>query len=148
MSRKSGIRARIFLARGTITSADITGTDVGQLGHADGYILVPTYGPEDAVALISATISMAVSDGIAYTGGGDTTINQFDGVPLTAVASNTLFIQSTGTVSLQFVPIATSPPNEVSSGLSLVTTAAPTNPGNATGIIKYAVYYTVNFVEP
>lgn len=142
---KTGIHDKILIAKGTISSADITGTAEGQLGHANGYPMVPDYGADDVVELVSAVLIMDF-DTAAYTGGGNTTVNlSGGGAAMTGLVSNANFIQAAADKIIQFVPLAATFNTLVADkGLNLVTASAPTNPGTAAGEIHYRVAYRVH----
>lgn len=142
---KTGFNDRVLTAKGTISSADITGTSTGQLGHANGYPLVPSYGADDVVELVSAVFIMDF-DTAAYTGGGNTTVNlSGGGAAMTGLVSNANFIQTSADKIIQFVPLAATFNTLVADkGLNLVTASAPTNPGTAAGEIHYRVAYRVH----
>lgn|SRR3990167_1604815 len=141
---RSAIAAKTYVSQGQISSADITGTAAGQLGHAQGYELVPDYGTDKVVEFISAILSMDFSVA-AYTGGGNLTINIGEGgSALSGLVANTGFIQVSADKIIQFVPLAaTILTLTADRGLNLVDTSAPTQPGTAAGVIKYRVVYRV-----
>lgn len=141
---RTAIAAKTLVAQGVISSADITGTAAGQLGHAEGYELVPDYGTDKVVEFISAILSMDF-DTAAYTGGGNTTINIGEGgSAVSGLVSNANFIQATEDKIIMFVPLAaTFLTLTADRGLNLVSASAPTQPGTAAGVIKYRVVYRV-----
>lgn len=134
-----------YMAMGTISSADITGTAAGQLGHANGYELVPAYGADKVVEFVSAVLMMEF-DTAAYTGGGNTTINiGSGGAALSGLVSNANFIQTSADKIIQFVPLAaTFNTLTADRGVNLVSASAPTQPGTAAGVIHYRVMYRVH----
>ena len=140
-----GSTSRTFLAQGTITSANITGTSAGQLGHANGFELVPPYGADKVTELVSAVFIMDF-DTAAYTGGGNTTVNIGDGgAALTGLVSNANFLQASADKIVQFVPLAATFNTLVANKpISFVTASAPTQPGTAAGVIHYRVIYRVH----
>lgn len=129
---------------GTISAAAIIGTAAGQLGHANGVILVPAPGAGFVNELVSAIVTM-VFGVAAYTVGGNTTINiGGGGAALTGLISNANFIQVAASKCIQYVPLAAVPGVYTDNNpLNLVTSVAPTNPGTAAGTIKYIVNYRV-----
>ena len=147
--RNSALPVEEFYAVGTISAADIIGTSAGQLGHANGYVLVPapsTSGQFDKVVeFVSAILSLDFSVA-AFTGGGNTTINIGDGgAALSGLVSNANFIQATADKVIQFVPLAaTFLTLSSDKGINLVTASAPTDPGTAASVIKYRVVYRVH----
>ena len=141
----TGLPVPAFYAEGTIAKADIIGTAAGQLGHANGFPLVPAYGAGKTVEFVSAVL-MLEFDTAAYTGGGNTTINiSGGGAAMSGLVSNANFIQSAADKIIQFVPLAATF-NTLSSntGLNLVTATAPTDPGTAASVIHYRVTYLIH----
>lgn len=132
----------IWTVRGTISSADITGTAAGQLGHANGFELVAAGGADIVTQLVSAVL-INEFDTAAYTGGGNTTINiGSGGAALTGLVSNANFIQAGADKVIELVPLAaTFNTHTANRGINLVTASAPTNPGTAAGVFHYVVYY-------
>ena len=143
--RKTSIASKEYVAQGYISAADIVGTAAGQLGHANGYELVPAFGADTVVELVSAVLSLEF-DTAAYTDGGNTTINiGSGGAALTGLVSNANFIQSSADKIIQFVPLAaTFNALTANRGLNLVSASAPTDPGTAAGIINFRVVYRVH----
>ena len=141
----SGFEDKIFIAKGKISSAAITGTASGQLGHANGYVVVPAHGTDKVVELVSAIFVMEY-DTAAYTGGGNTTVNiSAGGAALTGLVSNANFVQASADKIIQFVPLAaTFNVLTANSGLALVSASAPTQPGTAAGVIHYRVTYRIH----
>lgn len=137
-----GGAAGVQRATGTITSANITGTAAGQLGHANGVILVPAPGTGFINQLVAAILinDFAVA---AYTGGGNTTINiGGGGAALTGLVSNANFIQSAADKIIEFVPLAATFNTYTNNNpINLVTASAPTQPGTAAGVFRYVVFY-------
>lgn len=130
-------------ASGQISSANITGTAAGQLGNANGVVLVPAAPAKAINELISAVIAMDFNTA-AYTGGGNTTINiSGGGAALTGLVATGTFIQAAADVIIELVPLAATNNNygTGANGLALVTSVAPTNPGTAAGVINWVVTY-------
>lgn len=132
----------IFSASGTIASADITGTGAGQLGHANGVILVPVAAAGKINQFISAIVTNTFAVA-AYGGGGNTTINiGAGGAALSGLAANTVIITNAATATIEFVPLAaTKNVYTTANPLNLVTASAPTQPGTAAGTISWHIYY-------
>ena len=141
----TGVTPKTYFAQGTISSADITGTAAGQLGHANGFPMVPAYGADKVVELVSA-ILINEYDTAAYTDGGNTTVNiSGGGAAMTGLVSNANFIQASADKIIQFVPLAaTFNVPTANTGLNLVSASAPTNPGTAAGTFHYRVTYRVH----
>jgi len=127
---------------GTISSAFITGTSAGQLGHANGYEMVAAAGAHIVNDWIS-TILINDFGVAAYTGGGNTTINiGGGGAALSGLVSNANFIQAAADKIIKFVPLAaTFLTITENTGINLVTASAPTNPGTAVGVFRFITLY-------
>lgn len=135
---------QLLVASGTITSANITGTSAGQLGHASGVVLVADPGATKVIEFISLVF---INDfGVAaYTGGGDTTVNYNGGAAVSAVVATGNCIQLAADGVAYFA--AATPTNAVmtvNKGLNLVSASAPTNPGTATGVYRWKLHYRVH----
>ena len=142
---KQGFVPKTYIAQGKISSANITATTAGALGHANGYELVKAPGANKVLELVSAVLAMEY-DTAAYTAGGDTTINiGAGGAALTGLVSNANFIQVTADKVIMFVPLAaTFLTLTENAGINLVSASAPTNPGTAAGEIHYRVIYRIH----
>lgn len=130
------------VASGTISSANITGTSAGQLGHANGVVLVAAGGAHVINEFVSAIIIVDFATA-AYTGGGNTGIKiGGGGAALSGVVANTVIVQASADIIQQFVPLAATAltPTENTS-LNLVTASAPTQPGTAAGVIRWICTY-------
>lgn len=130
-----------------ISSANITGTSAGQLGHANGVILVPAGGTHFTIELISVVAHFKFITA-AYTGGGNTTVNQGGGgAALTGLVSAANSLNNAASKSWTFYPLSTAAVANVENGpINLVAAAAPTQPGTAAGTItvysNFRVYPT------
>ncbi len=131
---------------GTITAANITGPSAGQLGHANGVVLLAGQGATKIVQLISALIEMDFATA-AYTGGGVTGIKlSGGGIAVSNTVAAAVFIQAAADISvvLEPPPSLTVPSVYVlNAGLNLVSASAPTNPGTAAGVIKWQLMYRI-----
>jgi hypothetical protein len=129
-------------AAGTIRSANIVGTGVGQLGHAQGVVLVPAPAAGIGLQFMGAGVYYTFG-GAAYTGGGTTSVNYgAGGAALTGTLAYLSFIGAAVNKANQFTPLAAAAVPVVSAvGLNLVMSAAPTQPGGATGTISWEVWY-------
>lgn len=139
---QSGVESATLVATGSISSANITGTSSGQLGHANGVELVAAGGTHVINQLVYAVLINDFSVA-AYTGGGNTTINiGSGGAALTGLVSNANFIQAGADKVIEFVPLAaTFNTYTENKGINLVTASAPTQPGTAAGVFRYIVGY-------
>lgn len=129
-------------ATGVITSANITGTSAGQLGHANGVILIPALGAHVVTELVSVSVfyRFAVA---AYTGGGNLTINNgAGGSALSGLVSAANSLTAASSKGFFFAPLTTVGIAFVENGpINLVSSAAPTQPGTAAGVILWFVNY-------
>lgn len=130
-------------AQVSISSANITGTSAGQLGHANGYILVPA-APTGYVNIFDGAVMSYTFNTAAYTGGGNTTINiGGGGAALSGLVSAANGIGKGSSNVTQFVPLATAGIALTSAqSINLVAASAFTQPGTAAGTIKVHVWYT------
>lgn len=132
--------SRYQLAFGTILSADITGTTAGQFGHANGVplVVIPT---SQVVELIDLTL--VYQFGVAaYTAGGNITVNATAGAAITGLVSAANSVGNAASRVYKFDPLAVAALLLVpGTGLSLVSSAAFTQPGTATGIIRWVLNY-------
>lgn len=136
---QSGVESATLVATGTITSANILGTSAGQLGHANGVELVAAGGTHVVNQLVYAFLRMDFATA-AYTGGGNSTINIGAGAALTGLDS--AFITASADRLIELVPLAaTKNVYTENNSLNLVSSAAPTQPGTAAGIIRYTIGY-------
>jgi hypothetical protein len=126
-----------------ISSANITGTSAGQLGHAQGVILVPAAPTGYVNVLDGVTMSYTFATA-AYTGGGNTTVNiGGGGAALTGLVSAANGIGKASSNVTQFVPLATAGIGLTSAqSINLVAASAFTQPGTAAGTIKCHVWYS------
>lgn len=133
----------IQVATGQISPANIIGTGAGQLGHANGVVLVPAAPAGCINELISCVAAMDFSVA-AYTGAaGNVTVNlSGGGAALTGIVTGTVLIQAAADIIIELVPLAATKNTYTSAnGLALVSTAAPTNPGTAAGVINWVCAY-------
>lgn len=136
----------VRIATGSIASADITSTDAGKLGHAQGYPLLSAVGTHNAPEFISCALFYDYA-GAGYANGGNVTVNlsgggaaQSDPVAAAdlcgAVADKAVVLRPpTATAGVALVENA---------GLNLVAASAFTNGGSATGVLRYALVYRVH----
>jgi len=136
-------------ATGTISSANITGTAAGQLGHANGVPLVAA--PGASVALMPVALGMYYTfNTAAYGAGGNVSLNWgAGGAALTGVVSAANSLGAASSKAVMFFPLSTAGVAIVSNAsLNLVAAAAFTNPGTAAGTISWELWYrklTVGF---
>lgn len=135
----------IHYAEVSVASAAITGTSAGQLGHANGVVLVAAPGAGIAIEFVSAVV-INDFDTAAYTGGGNVTINYAAGGA--AVSSVVSYANSIGAGADKIalvIPVA--PTNNqlaANVGLNLVAASAPTQPGTAAGVVRVKVAYRLH----
>ncbi len=143
---QSGVDATVLTSSGTISSANITGTSAGQLGHANGVILVAAGGATIINQLVYALIEMDFATA-AYTGGGATAIKLgAGGVQLSNSVAAATFINAAADISVELDAPGTSTWTTanvyvLNNTLNLVSSAAPTQPGTAAGVIKWKIGY-------
>ncbi len=132
----------LHVAEVDISAADIVSTSTGKLGHANGYTLVAAPGSGKVIQLVSAVLSFTYATA-AYTAGGNLTVNiGAGGAALTGLISAANSLGASADKIAQFVPLSTAAVNlTVNTALSLVASAAFTNPGTAAGTVKVFVAY-------
>jgi hypothetical protein len=134
----------IHYATVSISSAAIVGTSAGQLGHADGVVLVAAPGSGKALEFISAVV-INDFDTAAYTGGGNITVNYAGSVAASGVVS---FANSVGgaadKIAVVFPAVPTNNQLIANTGLNLVAASAPTQPGTAAGVVRVKIAYRVH----
>lgn len=129
-------------ATGTISSANITGTSAGQLGHANGVVLQAAPGANVALQLVAFGMYYTFATA-AYTGGGNVSVNWgAGGAALTGVVSNANSLAAASSKAVMFYPLATAGIAIVSNAsLNLVAASAFTQPGTAAGTIAWELWY-------
>jgi hypothetical protein len=136
--------ARYVIA--TISSANITGTSAGQLGHAQGVSIVAAPGSAYALEFLSAVVILDFATA-AYTGGGTGLSFTYDtgGATLSTVvtAANSVAGAADKIAVVQAV-VPTNNQLVANKGINLVAQAAPTNPGTAAGVLRVKVSYRVH----
>lgn len=132
----------IQIVTGTISSANITGTAAGQLGHANGVILQAAPAAGFALQLISFAHYYTFATA-AYTAGGNTTVNWgAGGAALTGLVSAANGIGKASSNAFQYFPLSTAGVAIVSAAaLNFVSSAAFTQPGTAAGTINWMLAY-------
>jgi hypothetical protein len=130
-------------ASGQITSANITGTSAGQLGHANGVVLVATPGANVALQIeaFSAYYAFATA---AYTGGGDDVSVRWGagGAAITGVTTKANLLGASGNKAVYFSPLsAAATPIVSNASINLVATTAYTQPGTAAGVLNWEIWY-------
>ena len=134
------------VAEGVISPAKIVSTVAGNLGHANGFPMVPPVGAGMVPELVSCHLSYAFSVA-AYAAGGQVSVNLSGGgaVQSNAVeaadcvgasAGNSWLLQASGPTE--------GTPTVANAGLNLVAKTAFTNPGTAQGTLKYRCLYRVH----
>lgn len=125
----------------TISSANITATSAGALGHANGVAVVAA---PVAGSIIEFLYAVMVYDygGAGYATGGNLTINATGGSAITGVVSAANSLGATSDKVNVFYPLAVAGLLVApATGLSLVAASAFTNGGSATGVVRVRVYY-------
>jgi|SRR5215510_10383861 len=126
---------------GVISSADIISTAVGKFGHANGFTVVAS--PPANIFLVLLDFELVYDFSVAaYTAGGNITVNYTGGSAITGLISAANSVGAATDKFVSLVPLATAGINvSLATGISLVSSAAFTNPGTAAGIIRYTCTY-------
>lgn len=127
---------------GQISPANIIGVGAGQFGHANGVILVPAAGALVVTELVSVMANFRFGVA-AYTAGGNITVNQgAGGAALTGLVSAANSLGNAASKDVAFVPLSTAAIPLVRNGpINLVSSAAFTNPGTATGVVNWVINF-------
>jgi hypothetical protein len=131
---------------GTISAADIVSTDANKLGHAQGCPLLAAVGAGYAPELVSCVL-VHDYDTAAYTDGGNLTVNLSGGGAAQSdpvAAANSLGAAGDRVVLLRPPTASAGVAMVDNAGLNLVAASAFTNPGDAAGVLRYALTYRVH----
>lgn len=132
-------------AAGTITAAQIVSVAAGDFGHASGVPLLAAPGPANSVAELVSLILLYDFAVAAYTAGGNITVNRTGGAAITGLVSAANSVGNAADKIAIFVPLAVVAEVAAPSiGLSLVSSAAFTQPGTAAGVIRWVLNYRVH----
>jgi hypothetical protein len=127
-----------------VTSVNITDTAAGHLGHANGVVLVADPGATKFVELLSAVLIYDFG-GAGYADGGNVTINVNGGAPITGLVSAANSLGASADKIVVFNPLSVAAfEGTANKGLNLVSSAAFTNGGAATGTIRIKTAYRVH----
>lgn len=125
-----------------ISAANIVGTAAGQLGHAQGVILVPA-APAGFVNVMTEAVLSYTFATAAYTAGGNLTVNiGAGGAALTGLISAANSVGAASSKVVEFEPLATAGNAlTAATSINLVAASAFTQPGTAAGTIKVHVWW-------
>lgn len=127
----------------TLTATQIVGTSAGDIGHADGAVLVAAPGAGYALEFVSAVFIFDYSTA-AYTGGADDAVIRVGTVAHTAALTDANYIKAAGDKVYVVRPLSTAELSlPVNSTINLAGTAF-TNPGTAAGVLRVHVTYKVH----
>lgn len=130
----------------TITATEIVGTAAGDLGHANGVILVNAISSAYALEFLSAVVVYDYATA-AYTGGGDDTSIRLGGggAAITGVVTSANLIGAAGDKVARFSPLSTAAlPVSVGVAISMNSTTAWTQPGTAAGVLRVKTSYRIH----
>lgn len=135
----------VLYAETSISSAAITGTAAGQLGHANGVVLVAGQGASTAIEHLSSVVILQFGVA-AYTAGGNVSVNYAaGGGAVSGVVSAANSIGAAGDkVAVVLAAVPTNNQLLSNTGLNLVAASAFTNPGTATGVVRVKTAYRVH----
>jgi hypothetical protein len=128
----------IYQYRGEIISADITGTNSGQFGHANGIPLCPAAPTGFVWEFVSLAWFFKYATA-AYTAGGNVTVNwDGGGAAITGLVSAANSFGASADKLGLLVPLAAAyTPLVAATAVNLVAASAFTQPGTAAGYISY-----------
>lgn len=133
---------------GQITSAEVTATTAGNLGHANGVVLVPAPGAGYALVLDNCVISypyVTAGATAGYGAGGNITVNWgAGGAAITGVVSAANSLGATAAKQVVFYPLTTAATALVANAsLNLVAASAFTTASGAITPVNYAIRYQI-----
>ena len=127
----------------TLTATEIVGTDAGDVGHADGAILVTAPGAGFTLEFVSAFLIYDYSTA-AYTGGADDAVIQVGvtgtQVTVTGAITGANLLEASGDKMLRLGSISTELVHADNGAISLNGTAL-TQPGTAAGVLRVHITY-------
>jgi len=146
----SGARGPIHKI-GTISTADITGTSAGQLGHSSGVVLVSGrvnttgYIPDTLFPLALFLTYKRITAN--FGAGGNISLNWGSGgAAITGIVSAANFAGASMDKMVCLIPLSTAGiPLVKEASLNLVSSVAFTNPGTAAGNIGWHIIYAATF---
>jgi hypothetical protein len=126
----------------TLDATKIVGTAAGDIGHANGTILVAAPTSDYALEFIDAVLIFDY-DTAAYTGGNNDMVIRVGSVAMTTAMTDTNCIKATGDKVFRVGCTATQLSLGVGSTINLYSTAF-TQPGTAAGVCRVHVSYRVH----
>jgi hypothetical protein len=142
-TRMAGVSSNRQIA-GSLTSAQITSVAAGNLGHASGVPILAGQGAHNIVEFISLVLIYDFQVA-AYGAGGNTTVNRTGGAAISSALTAGNGLASAADALGTLVPLAVSAMlTAENEGLSLVAAAAFTQPGTATGVLRWILNYRVH----
>lgn len=136
--------SQVQIAEVTLTDTEIVGTDAGDLGHADGAILVAAAGADAAHQFIGAVLIYDY-DTAAYTDGGDDLVVNV-GVTGTQVAHSAAIagadlVGASGDKVVQVAELSATDQALAANNVISLNSTAWTQPGTAAGVLRCVVTY-------
>lgn len=128
-----------FTVLTTLTATEIVGTAAGDLGHADGAILVAAPTSAYALEFVSCVLIYDYATA-AYTGGADDMVVRVGSTAVSTALTDTNCIKGTGDKVFRLGAIATEVSLGVGSTINLKSTAF-TQPGTAAGVLRVYTTY-------
>ena len=127
--------------RVTIDSTNIAGSDVGDIGHSAGAILVAAPTSDYTLEFVSAVIFYDYS-GAAFAGGGDDLVVQLGTVSQSGVVAAADLLTASGDKITMLTPLSAADlPMTVGTTLNLQGTAYTNDAGTATGSLRVHITY-------
>jgi hypothetical protein len=133
---------KIKTVKVTLTATEIVGNAAGDIGHADGAVLVAAPGAGYALQFLNAVLVFDYATA-AYTGGADDATIRIGTVAQTAALTDANYIKAAGDKVYTVFPISTAETSlPVNSTINLKGTAY-TQPGTAAGVLRCYITYRV-----
>ena len=134
----------IQYAEVAIASANIVGSDAGDIAHTAGAELVAAQGADKVIEFISA-VAIYDHDTADYTGGGDDCVVRVGTTTLTPAIAKADLLGASGDKVTQAPPLTTADiPLTANENLNFFAGTAFTQPGTAAGVLRVKVAYRVH----
>jgi len=135
----------VITEQATLTATEIVGTSAGDLGHANGAVLIAGVSSAYVMEFVSA---IAIYDfaTAAYTGGGNDLVICYSGggATLSGATSSANLLGAAGDKIVSIYPLTTAGnPLTAGAGISAKSTAW-TQPGTAAGVVRFKVSYRLH----
>lgn len=127
----------------TLTATEIVGTSAGDLGHADGAIIVAAPGTHNVLEFISA-VMIYDFDTAAYTGGGNDLVMRQGTTAVSGATTSANLLGAAGDKIVYVAALAAAGVALTENSTLNLSSTAWTQPGTAAGVLRVKVAYRVH----